>query len=459
MFTVKDSFTKHLIIIQNILLNYITRRWRNKAFRNKTTYSIFLILTILVSILVPLFPNLVKTNDKEKESLRNSKFPKVKNMESLGEKKIGKMNENQNPLKNLFKIPNNDSNIDLDSSRHLETTNYQNQEKTDFSGSGSSTLIKANETFVTKKNDVYFNTSNDFGSIPRNNSQDLPFLDNNYENITGSFDLENITATIDHAVIEDDHASRTSAPSQLTAFPTAAFKAIATSFEVNDLSVNLTRVHLSLASGGGAPSGEIYITGVSGSTPEPNATIFGDKINIGGISGACQLGCSFNFDNPVTLTPGTYAIVMLDTAATHDGFDFYNWYFVEDSNNINNSVMWKYSWSGTWGAYSPASDLLFEYEFIRLNDSDTSQRLVYDSPLEVNLTYNGSLTDNMLLLNSSTAFFSSNVSVVFNFTYSVLYAKVSNPFSASTEYFIANNSLGIWNVSASQTSAPSGSFT
>ncbi|MHA2365669.1 MAG: hypothetical protein ACXAC7_17055, partial [Candidatus Hodarchaeales archaeon] len=373
--------------------NYSEQRGR---YQKRNHQGFLILLAIFISLIHPLSSVIIsnrasidqnmlsETNNSENQNLNRPN--KLSNISSDNNSANNSNNFAFPPKKSSTNLSNeltNKNEISNSESRYF-------QEKTDFSGSGSSTLIKANETFVTKKNDVYFNTSNDFGSIPRNDSQVLSFMDNNYENITGSFDLENITAAIDHAVIEDDHTNRTSAPSQLSIFPTAAFKAIATSFEVKDLSVNLTRVYLSLATGAGTPSGEIYITGVSGSTPEPNTTIFGDKINIGSISGACQLGCSFSFDNPVTLIPGTYAIVMLDTASTHNDFDYYNWYFVEDSNNINNSIMWKYSWSGTWGAYTPASDLLFEYEFIRLNDSDTSQRLVYDSPLEVNLTYNGS---------------------------------------------------------------------
>ncbi|OLS22520.1 MAG: hypothetical protein HeimC3_30610 [Candidatus Heimdallarchaeota archaeon LC_3] len=73
--------------------------------------------------------------------------------------------------------------------------------------------------------------------------------------------------------------------------------------------------------------------------------------------------------------------------------------------------------------------MLFKYEFIRLNDTNSSQVKNYISPQEIDLKINsipilGLLTNN-LPLDQNLVVFSSNESITFNFSQNVIYHSVN----------------------------------
>ncbi|MHA2031157.1 MAG: hypothetical protein ACW99Q_17390, partial [Candidatus Kariarchaeaceae archaeon] len=173
---------------------------------------------------------------------------------------------------------------------------------------------------------------------------------------------------------------------------------------------------------------------------------------------------TLSFPNPVTLSPGTYAIVLNETSGM-DPDNYFTWRFVRDDavgDNDDETQMYTYDWFSSWVA-SGLGDLFFSYEFVRLNDTDSSKLKNYNTtPEEIDLKFNGTpvtkFTDNYLPLDGIIAEFTSNRSITFDMSYNINYRSNSNPLTLFTELSVNNGSSSTWNNSFTHTTAPSGSF-
>ena len=138
------------------------------------------------------------------------------------------------------------------------------------------------------------------------------------------------------------------------------------------------------------------------------------------------------------------------------GSNYFTWYV----QYINANTEGLYQASSGSSSWSPVNDkLLFTYESITIGSNN--QPFVYTAPAAVDLTYNGnsvtSTSNNLLDLKTNTAIFTSNDSIVFDFTYQIHYSR-ANPIVTTITYAVANNTNPNWNVTATTDSIPSGSY-
>ena len=336
---------------------------------------------------------------------------------------------------------------------------HTNPRTLQYTDSGNNTLVYANETVETVKNEA-LNTSNTFDtSQTHDDFFTTEFISNGYENVSGTFIVENITADIDHRVVEDSVSQKSS----LNSGPADTdIRSIATSFEVTAPLINITKIRVFFFVSGFSTTltGEAYITNVSGGTP--TETVLGSKITFGSIGNSLNW-TELTFPTPVTLSAGVYAIVLNETSAL-DTF-YYIWYYVKDSgsqsDNLNESTMWIKSWIGTWTSTFLPGDLLFEYEYVQLEDTNPTAYKTFSSPASVDLKYNGtavSTGQNSLLLNGTRAYFTSNVSVTFDVTYRIFYRALGNPYATTTSFDVTNSTVVRWNLTMSHEAVPTGTY-
>jgi hypothetical protein len=328
-----------------------------------------------------------------------------------------------------------------------------------YNESGLNSQIQANESFIIDNAIADINIQNSFSDESTFQTfSTVNFPGSGYSNKSQSFTVDNLTASDSYNLIEDDDGNKQFEVGEFT-------RAFATNFTVYEDVVNITTVRLfhGLTFNDGLVQAEAYIANITSGNPDftPNG---GEIINLGnGNNNAWSL---HSFNNPVTLTKGTYAIVLNQTNdEINSTTDQKRWYYVDDAVNGNNSQMWAWvNFLTMWTVpVGPAGDLLFEYEYIVLNDTTSLVPKEYlNSPKEVELTYNGTsltaFTGNNLLLDGTIAEFVSNTSVNFDLFYSINYASNNNPISLITSFSVSNGTNSFWNNSFTHTGAPSGLF-
>ncbi|OLS20788.1 MAG: hypothetical protein HeimC3_39040, partial [Candidatus Heimdallarchaeota archaeon LC_3] len=322
------------------------------------------------------------------------------------------------------------------------------------------TQIKANESFILSKDGLNLNTTGSFDDSSLKDTTTIDFPSNGFTNFSQSYTIDNITASYNYSHIEYEAVG-------LSSIFTSKYEgglgiqSVSTSFSVTEEIVNLTTIRLTYVRSG-SPNGVVYISGDNSGVPN-NTILGGQTIALEDYSGQ---NVTVSFSNPITLTKGTYHIVLNDTSSGSE-FDWFDYYYIKDTgspaDNDDEANMYRIGWAGGgWTATN--GDLYFSYEFIQLNDTDSSQLKEYiTSPEEVDLSYNGtSLTafsSSNLLLNGNIAEFDSNTSVTFDLQYTINYNSDSNPINLTTSFLIINGSSPIWNNSFTHNSIPSGSYT
>ncbi|MHA2032476.1 MAG: hypothetical protein ACW99Q_24155, partial [Candidatus Kariarchaeaceae archaeon] len=321
-----------------------------------------------------------------------------------------------------------------------------------YNESGINNQIKANESFLVTNDIADINTTGDFSDPSLKDTTTISFPNSGYTNDSQTFTVDNITASYNYEHIEYESSS-----SSLTSDDFGT-QAVGTEFNVTDTQVNVTRIRINYLRTG-SPTGQAYISGISGGVP--NGTIYGDPIEIGSNSGT---NTTLSFPYPVTLSQGTYVIVLNETSAM-DPDNYFTWRFVRDDavgDNDDETQMYRYVWLSSWTAFG-IGDLFFSYEYIKLNDTDSSQLKNYNTtPEEINLQYNGtsitSFTDNNLLLDGSTAEFTSNTSAIFDLSYIIEYNSNNNPINLSTSFLVNNGTVPSWNNTFTHDEIPTGAY-
>ncbi|MHA1982837.1 MAG: hypothetical protein ACW967_00685 [Candidatus Hodarchaeales archaeon] len=319
--------------------------------------------------------------------------------------------------------------------------------------------IKANESFTLENfvKDINVNNSFDDDSVFQNISN-IDFPSNGYINRSQSFSIENITTTNNYKNIEYEiFANGDWADSE-----EGLYQSVATSFIVTEPAINITQIRVwhGAFQGIDTLTGEAYITGVTNGVPN-NTKIGNQSIILPVVAGT---NTTLDFLNPVTLTAGTYAIVLNETSQ-EIGESYFRYRYVDDitgDGGVNESQMWTKIWqSPTWAIFG--GDLIFSYEYNPLNPSDHSQLRQYSSPQEIQLKYNNteltSFSDNNLLLSGDFAEFTSNSSIIFDLNYKINYESMINPVTLSTILSVDNGTQPYWNNSFSHNGIiPNGSY-
>ncbi|MHA2101771.1 MAG: hypothetical protein ACW99A_24245 [Candidatus Kariarchaeaceae archaeon] len=318
----------------------------------------------------------------------------------------------------IEEIPENDIIIDVKDEEEnivpqISSNNALFSKISSYQGTDLNNNILAKESFVAENsinNLVLQNSFNDLSNIETTTALDLPSGD--YSNTDHSIIIDNTKASVNYEHIEYENSNYRWLDSS-----TNLWQSVATSFEITEFAVNITQVRLAyLKFDSGNLQGEAYITDIIAGKP--------GTTKIGGQAVDLTLGGGTNstlsFSQPITLTAGSYAIVLTETSNEDDENIFRYKYMRDDSYGDldNETQMWQKSWGGSWALVS--RDLFFSYQYIALNPSDYSQPKQYSSPTEVNLLYskNGNSLD-----------FTSDSPVTFDLSYIIILCLVGEAVS------------------------------
>lgn len=409
-----------------------------------------IILLSILSSAVLSIGNALTTNQKTEANRSNNKtFQKNSN----NSYKTTPPNKKELNSRNYADSSQSISNTKHTSTQINKPSSTQTPVYTGTINDGGTTQLKMNESLDTTTIMNNVSVSNSFTST--NISKLVPVSQNlsGYSNNTGVFSITNIVATSNYTNIDNN-----TNPGTLTEYPSDPNQYIAQEFTINiELNITEIRVVYSIVNtpkNGGSLS--IYTN--SGGTP---GSVISSSVNssLATIKSDSDGWRTIIFSKPVTLAQGSYFLVLQDnTSYPGDSTNYFNW-GVDGSISTNTGLYVKQyallfpSWSLINGK------LLFTYESIAVNTN--AKAVTYSSPLTVNLKYNGNiltnLTNNQLNLLKSTAIFTANISVMFNFTYQIHYNR-SNPITTTITYTILNNSQPSWNVTVTTNSVPRGSY-
>ncbi len=404
--------------------------------------------------------NTYKRNDAKTPFVEGEKIPSSSHQDS---RELRRSIRDLNELDQPKTFDDNQESKDQSFTRKIKEKNSNTSggllHDAQFLGSGDTNQqIKVNESLNLIKTER-LNTTNSYTDKLNDDFFNLETLPN-YTAIKGLFNIKNITSAATYQNIEDNITNEQIDNSAITI-------AIATSFTVTEEMINISslRIRISVVIGDSVPSGLAYITGV-GPDNKPNNTIYGEMLTIPITGGWSNL----KYNNPVTLKKGTYYVVLNQTSprdcgGTNNGCFIWK-YANDDSNNPNNTKTVKYLYDPNlglngWGN-EVAFDLFFAYEYIALNSSNIAQVKKYSSPVEVDLKYNGTKitnsVNNILLVNGSSAYFTSNVSIIFDLEYKILFTLQSNPLATTSSFQLHNGSITSWNATSKVNSVPTGTY-
>ena len=418
---------------------------------------IFVFIIHIVSLPIVLNKNEFFSNNGELE--KNSQIKEtIKNTsEQIDKIKTANTDTIANGEKNYYSHETKSSTQSTESEKEISKNNPLFSQIPTYSESNPTSQIKANESFILSNDGLSLNTTGSFNNPSLKDTTSINFPSSGYTNTSQSFTVDNITASYNYSHIEyEDFGSSSIFTSKYVGG--LGIQSVSTSFNVTEEIVNLTTVRLTYVRSG-SPNGVAYISGDN--SGEPNNTILGGQtITLEDYTGQ---NITASFSNPITLTKGTYHIVLNDTS-TGSEFDFFQYYYVMDSTDGDDeSSMNRVGWAGG-GWTTTTGDLYFSYEYIQLNDTDSSQLKEYiTNPEEVGLTYNGTsittFSGNNLLLDGDIAEFTSNTSVTFDLQYIINYDSNLNGINNLLTYLNVNNgSLPIWNNSFVNNEISAGSY-
>ncbi|MHA2364168.1 MAG: hypothetical protein ACXAC7_09440 [Candidatus Hodarchaeales archaeon] len=423
-----------------------------------TQIKLGLFLVILIGYSV-LFPSIISLGLFHNTGNSDLFFHKDKEIES----KLSTENKSDRHITHSNSIQSNnnriESNLSNENSKfsdndqlNIENGNYikKKSKLLDQSGSGNSNSIIVNES-LNLESSYQVNTSNTFSNATNDDYFQLPSL-TDYSKVKGTYFIKNVTATYDYAIIEDSSVFDT-----LSSKGEGDTRSISTSFTVNVSMINITRIQIAYTTAGNVVLQDTmaYITGISNGLP--NETVIGEILNFGKQPNPVTL----TYLNPVTLPKGSYALILNDTGYT-GAQAYFDWHIAWDNTTINGdgvneSQMWTKNATGNWIIQS--ADLLFKYEYIEINPENKSETKIFTNPFEVDLSYNSThlenYSDNLLLINGSIAYFSTNISVCFDLDYKILF---NSSLNRTINFFVANNTFPTWNITINQFSIPNGNY-
>lgn len=415
-----------------------------KLFRHGTQLSIlgFLIITVVFSpvYFLPISATNLPNNLQISKNT-NKNFDKKTTSYSANNSKNVLFNSSSNyhtgTNKHILQYYNNRK-----LNANLKANSYQN-----ISGVPTSNSITVNETADLTYIHNNVDTANTYNSVA--NTTYYTYNNTGYTSNSSTFDVSNITAT--NGINNVENNGGTAPSSSISTQSKNSFRAVATSFNIYNNEENITQLRLYFISTG-IPSGKVFITGNSGGLP--NSTIYGNNSTITNGFGWVNI----TYSKPLTLTKGSYFVVVNDTGSNSDTTNYYTFYYVSDS--IKRNMWYINDLSSIWSQYS--GDLMFQYSYLVLNDTNISVPHVYSSPSLVNMYYNNnnavtSLLHNYFDYSNDIMQFTTNVSVTFSIKQHASIFLTTPP-KTSVSYFIGNNTFSNWNVSFTDNSFPSTSF-
>ena len=326
------------------------------------------------------------------------------------------------------------------------------------SGNGA-TQLHMNESLDTTNTVTNLHINNSFVTTTLSNSTVINQSVTGYTNVTGTFAITNIQATYNYTNVDNNTniADDTAYNSNTNGLIQTSYQ-YAQAFTITNAEVNMTKVRI-VYTQTGSPSGDLVIYDSSGSNGSPGSEIPNSpSIALQNLpKDSNDNWTTITFASPVTLTAGKYYLVLQDTTPS---LNFGSNYFTRYVQYINANTEGLYQASSGSSSWSPVNDkLLFTYKSITIGSNN--QPFIYTAPAAVDLTYNGNsvtnTSNNLLDLKTNTAIFTSNDSIVFDFTYQIHYNR-ANPIVTTITYAVANNTNPTWNVTATTDSIPSGSY-
>ncbi|MHA2294647.1 MAG: hypothetical protein ACXADA_01450 [Candidatus Hodarchaeales archaeon] len=397
-----------------------------------------LVLVFLTSIIFPF----INVHDIFIEEIMGSKKGNKERNEITQRLKDGHLSLTENSS-NIFETDQDES------SKRVRTRDQGSHRNKGVYVDNTTTTYNVTESFTGFNNSITVNTTNSFGDTATH--QHVSAINNisNYDKKRGEFEISSIIAEPEWFMAEGDKSNaNTTKHDQGNEF-------LAQEIKINAPRVNLTHVTINLgwkdpSSGGSTPDGYLYLVNSSGGIPDlsdnniSSQIYLNDYITISdGDEELFGVDHTFLISPAITLTKGSYYLVLKDTTTNANPRGFWRWFYALDSANVDYGKCFGDKGSG----WEESLDKDFYLYFRTIAVDSNNDTLIFSNPENVSLKYNGtSINSNSfsMLLNEYHNF-TTNSSVLITSAWECNFT-AQNVILAQSNFITQNSTTAQWNV-------------
>ncbi|MFW9996675.1 MAG: hypothetical protein ACFFD4_31830 [Candidatus Odinarchaeota archaeon] len=316
----------------------------------------------------------------------------------------------------------------------------------------SPVTYNVNETFTAYNNSISINTNDSYSETAKHQDVLMIKNTNNFNKISGKFEISSITALPDWFIAEDAEGSN---HANTTLEGVNGNEMLAQEIRVTVPRVNITTVTVKIgwvSSATYKPEGMLFIVNSTVSGDPDLTKKLSNDIDLYSIytvsTSQDEFGIESNvtFSPALTLTEGSYYLVLQDTTPPQAKGCYWKWVDQLDSVNGDYGNCKGYK-SSTWYNSIQPRDFFLHLETLAVDTSNDT--LMYISPESVNLQYNStsiSSTSFLMLLNEYHNF-TTNTSVIITGNWECNFTTQS-VIPAQSNFIAQNRTLVQWNVTA-----------